>query len=290
MVWMTDASTFGIRNQWSLESLLRHHPCTDVQIVAPLLPVGFFDTFVYLQYHVRVIRFDAETFAPYAPALGEPGYAWVQRARRYKSEPYFPVHMADMLRMLVLFKEGGTYMDFDHIVLRPMMHLQNAIGSEICHDDNPDCVTGAQLASYNLTTEVVPATEEGVAAEEIRTALPKLERSRFDDNVRFTPCNGVLINWQPRHPFYAILLEAAETGYDPRCWGCLAPRLVGKVLPCCCAGSPTTSSSARSRAVSACSRPDCSTSTARFVRANRGHPRDAAHLPPRVGTTADRVG
>ena len=64
------------------------------------------------------------------------------------------------------------------------------------NDDNPVCVTGAQLASYKLT----------------------------------------------------------------RCWGCLAPRLVGKVLPCCCAGSPTTSSSARSRAVSACSRPDCSTS------------------------------
>ena len=82
-----------------------------------------------------------------------------------------------------------------------------------------------------------------------------------DDN------NGVLVNWQARHPFYDILLEAAETGYDPRCWGCLAPRLVGKVL--LCAGSPTTSSSARSRAVSACSRPDCSTSTARFVRAFR---------------------
>jgi hypothetical protein len=26
------------------------------------------------------------------------------------------------------------------------------------------------------------------------------------------------------------LLEAAETGYDPRCWGCLGPRLIGKVL------------------------------------------------------------
>ena len=48
LIWMTDASTFGIRNQWSLESLLRHHPCADVRIVAPLLPEDFFQTFADL--------------------------------------------------------------------------------------------------------------------------------------------------------------------------------------------------------------------------------------------------
>ena len=224
LLWMTTAATFSIRNQWSLESLLRQHPCADVRIVAPLLPEDFFQTFADLGYSVRIVPLDLTTLAPYTPAAGEPGYRWVQSMEQHKKKEFFAVHVADILRMLILYKEGGTYMDFDHIVLRPMMHLQNAIGSEICRPSNPDCVTGMQLARFNVTRELTTTMDT--------SSLPAslLARSRFDENVDYTPCNGVLINWRPDHAVYRILLSLADQEYDPDCWGCLGPRLLGRVL------------------------------------------------------------
>ena len=45
-----------------------------------------------------------------------------------------------------------------------------------------------------------------------------------------TPCNGVLINWEPSHDLFRTMLRVIDESYDPGCWGCLGPRLLGKVL------------------------------------------------------------
>jgi hypothetical protein len=228
MVWMTHASTFGIRNQYSLESLLRHHPCVHVQVVAPLLPKDFFLTFNQLGYNVTIQRFDADTFEPFKPAKGAPGDAWVRRLKTWSSGQYFAVHKADMLRMLILYNIGGSYMDFDHIVLRPMLHISNGIGSEICHDDNPDCLLAQQIEPLEVAIPGLPIQW----FKELGLGLQYSDRTAFRQRagLRYTPCNGVLINWKPKHTFFSALLRSADLDYDPECWGCLGPRLLGKVL------------------------------------------------------------
>ena len=139
--------------------------------------------------------------------------------------------------MFVLHAEGGSYMDFDHIVLRPMMHLRNAVGTEICHPENVHCLTVAQLAQYNVTRELrrehsATGAAAASAAPGSAKELPEevLQRARFDGHLRFTPCNGVLINWRPKHPLFTMMLLMAERVYDPANWGCLGPRLLGRVL------------------------------------------------------------
>ena len=104
------------------------NPCVHVQVVAPLLPKDFFLTFRQLGYNVTVQRFDPETFEPFAPAQDAPGEVWVSELNNWRSGPHFAVHKADVLRMLILYKMGGSYMDFDHIVLRPMLHISNGVG------------------------------------------------------------------------------------------------------------------------------------------------------------------
>tara|TARA_Y100000817_G_scaffold212879_1_gene167274 strand:+ start:973 stop:3195 length:2223 start_codon:yes stop_codon:yes gene_type:complete len=224
MMWMTPTRTFGIRNQYSLESLLRHSPCVHVNVVAPYLPVGFFKVFTDLGYNVTVTRLNMATLEPYAPDVGTPGHAWVSNLADWKSWKHFPVHLSDIVRMLVLHARGGSYMDFDHIVLRDMFHVKNGVGSEICHDDNPDCLTARQLQRLTIVhQQSLPNARSGNA----RTAFVDKEGGL---QVRYTPCNGVLINWDAGHPVLAMLLRTADNDYDPACWGCLGPRLWGKLL------------------------------------------------------------
>ena len=51
-----------------------------------------------------------------------------------------------------------------------------------------------------------------------------------DESPRYTPCNGVLLNWEAKHPIIAAALKDVDDHYDPLCWGCLGPRLFGKLL------------------------------------------------------------
>ena len=54
-----------------------------------------------------------------------------------------------------------------------------------------------------------------------------------DEPPRYTPCNGVLLNWEAKHPIIAAALKDVDDHYDPLCWGCLGPRLFGYKLSRC---------------------------------------------------------
>jgi hypothetical protein len=228
MLWMTSVATFSVRNQLSLESLLRHHPCVHVRVIAPLLPHNLFDVYIQLGYNVTVEKFDEATFEPFAPAPGDPGHGWVSKLDAWRMGPHFAVHKADMLRMLILYREGGSYIDFDHIVLRPMLHIRNGIGSEVCQPDNPDCLDVEQLEKLDVAVAArLPGELEAIGLGEEYSSRVNFHRS---GGVRYTPCNGVLINWVARHSLFGHLLRVSDGQYSPDCWGCLGPRLWGAAL------------------------------------------------------------
>ena len=41
--------------------------------------------------------------------------------------PHSPVHKADALRLLLVYKFGGFYLDLDYIVLNPLVHYTNIV-------------------------------------------------------------------------------------------------------------------------------------------------------------------
>ena len=43
------------------------------------------------------------------------------------SSPYKAVHKADALRLLMVYKYGGFYLDLDYIILNDLTHYQNIV-------------------------------------------------------------------------------------------------------------------------------------------------------------------
>jgi len=58
----------------------------------------------------------------------------------FQKTKHWAVHEADLLRLLILFREGGVYLDVDTIILQPIGSLVNVIGEE-----SPGIVNNAVL-------------------------------------------------------------------------------------------------------------------------------------------------
>ena len=229
MIWTSAPSTFSERNQWAIESVLASEPCSRVRVFTNTLPLDFFDTFADYGFSVEVVRFDLSAGSDLVGLAGSPGSAWAKGMDEWAKGQYFHVHLSDMLRLFVLYRFGGTYLDFDHIVLQSMRGLPlNTVGAEICFSDNPDCLERQQLADIGVLgrspDDLQPVADSDNADEETAS------RMSFNTHNLYTPCNGVMANWTPQHPLIAAALAFADEHYDRKCWGCLGPRLFGRLL------------------------------------------------------------
>lgn len=96
MVWTTPPETFTARNQWTVESLLKNHPCASVSVYSNTLPLQGFKTFRDYGFDVTVKRY---AFAEIVTE-GEPGHKWTAKMDQNRNSPHFHVHTSDMLRLL----------------------------------------------------------------------------------------------------------------------------------------------------------------------------------------------
>ncbi|KNC80977.1 hypothetical protein SARC_06679 [Sphaeroforma arctica JP610] len=53
----------------------------------------------------------------------------------------------------------------------------------------------------------------------------------FKPKARFCAANGVLLNWDRHHIIMESGLRHFDERYDPECWGCMGPRLMGILIP-----------------------------------------------------------
>jgi hypothetical protein len=87
-------------------------------------------------------------------APGEPGYKWTVDIGQYENTPNFHVHTSDMLRLLLLYTHGGSYLDMDHITTGAILGAKgpgyNLFGGEECRNDNPDCMDAQGLLRLNV--------------------------------------------------------------------------------------------------------------------------------------------
>jgi len=132
MTWISSAKQFGPRELLSLESVLKSHPKGCVVIVSrtmdsksgrkilePLLDRGF-----------RVY--------PVAPDFSllfnnTPAQAWLDRLKEGKVDPgTIPItqNLSNLLRLVILYKYGGIYLDLDVIILKDISSLRNSIGTQ----------------------------------------------------------------------------------------------------------------------------------------------------------------
>ncbi|KAK9159037.1 hypothetical protein Scep_005611 [Stephania cephalantha] len=133
MTWFAPVESFRKREFVALDTLFKEHPngClmflsrtmdskNGKQILKPLTERGF---------KVTALAPDLSFLLKETPAE-----AWLAEMKEGKIDPgeiSFAQNLSDLLRIAVLYKYGGIYLDTDFIVLKKLSSLQNTIGAEI---------------------------------------------------------------------------------------------------------------------------------------------------------------
>lgn len=130
MTWFSPAKNFTRQHLLSIETLLKAHPkgCLMIisramdskrgyRILKPIIDRGF---------KVLAITPDVSFLLKNTPAE-----SWFESMRGGKRDPgYVPFteNLSHLLRIAVLYKYGGVYLDTDYVILRDFYGLRNAIG------------------------------------------------------------------------------------------------------------------------------------------------------------------
>ncbi|XVF08259.1 hypothetical protein REPUB_Repub06bG0211400 [Reevesia pubescens] len=132
MTWISTAGSFGRREILAVESVFKSHPdgCLMIlsrtldsvqgyRILKPLLDRGF---------KVLAVTPDFPFLVKKTPAE-----AWFDDMKSGKKDPgEIPLaqNLSNLLRLAVLYKYGGVYLDTDFIVLKSFKGLKNTIGAQ----------------------------------------------------------------------------------------------------------------------------------------------------------------
>eukprot|EP01103_Thecamoeba_quadrilineata_P019306 TRINITY_DN7757_c0_g1_i1.p1 TRINITY_DN7757_c0_g1~~TRINITY_DN7757_c0_g1_i1.p1 ORF type:complete len:317 (+),score=40.63 TRINITY_DN7757_c0_g1_i1:400-1350(+) len=113
------------RHGRSLESVFFHHPDALVRIYSNTLPLDRFTELTSLGFDVAVQRYELRELL-----RGSPLEKWSANkdVRMWERSKHWYSHLTDVLRLFLVWKEGGTYLDTDVIIVRPLSDLHNVIG------------------------------------------------------------------------------------------------------------------------------------------------------------------
>ena len=118
-IWTTAPSTFTLANRRSLESILFHHPQARVDVYTNTLPMDFFDEYVHTLGYIGlgVKRYNEQELVwPYLNLTAGPTAV---------ESPFYYSHVTDVLRVALLYRDGGVYLDADVVLVNPVDLLHN---------------------------------------------------------------------------------------------------------------------------------------------------------------------
>ena len=113
------SGSFNWRHMRTVESIFHHHPTSQIIVHSNTLSQSVFDVFTEVGYSITVKKYDLK-----ALLKGSPAENFTQRLDKVKGGKYWYSHETDLIRLLVLYKWGGVYMDTDMILVRPLKSLQ----------------------------------------------------------------------------------------------------------------------------------------------------------------------
>ncbi|KAI3643629.1 hypothetical protein MP228_009793 [Amoeboaphelidium protococcarum] len=125
LIWTTEVVKFESWRLKVLEALFSQHPYAVIHIFTNHLTIDMFKEFVDAGFKIVIEPIDY-------PALiqATPIQLWYNNVTIWEKGPSFYSHITDALRVILLWKHGGTYIDFDVIMLKSFRALQNSIGHE----------------------------------------------------------------------------------------------------------------------------------------------------------------
>ncbi|CAJ2663236.1 unnamed protein product [Trifolium pratense] len=132
MTWISSSSSFGEREFLSIESVFKVQPKACLTILSRSLDsihgYKILKPFIDKGFKVQAI-------APNLPFLFKDTLAesWLHELMKGKQDPgEIPLfqNLSNLIRLVVLYKYGGVYLDIDFILLKPLIGLRNCIGSQ----------------------------------------------------------------------------------------------------------------------------------------------------------------
>ncbi|KAI6705059.1 hypothetical protein NL676_008021 [Syzygium grande] len=132
MTWISSLEPFGDRELFALESLFNSHPDGCLVIVSSSLDSNEGREIL------RPFRDKGHRAMAISPNFGylfkdTPAQLWFKRLKRGNLDPgevALGQNLSNLLRLVLLYKFGGVYMDTDVVVLKSMSKLRNVIGAQ----------------------------------------------------------------------------------------------------------------------------------------------------------------
>ncbi|KAM5560376.1 hypothetical protein ABKV19_021510 [Rosa sericea] len=132
MIWFSPAKSFGKREFFAMDSLFKAHPQGCLMLLSKSMDSGR---------GYRILKplldggFKILAVTPDLPFLvkNTPGELWLGEMKSGRRDPgYIPLsqNLANLIRLAVLYKYGGVYLDTDFITLKDFSGLRNAIGAQ----------------------------------------------------------------------------------------------------------------------------------------------------------------
>lgn len=132
MAWLAPLRGFGRRERFVVESVFHSHPNACLLIASATIDSGA-GALLLKPFADR--GFQVRGHAPdFAYLLGAtPAATWFKRLQRGEIDPgdiSLGQNLSNLLRLALLYKYGGAYVDTDVIVLRSFAALRNSIGAQ----------------------------------------------------------------------------------------------------------------------------------------------------------------
>ena len=119
---------FTSRHLRSIESIFYHHPFAKVIIHSSTLLQRQFNVLTEVGYNVEVLAYTLEDLVKDTPAATFVG----DKLKNATGGKYWYTHESDLIRLLVLYKWGGVYIDNDVILVRSFDNLK--LNKLVWHD------------------------------------------------------------------------------------------------------------------------------------------------------------
>lgn len=135
MIWISPIAKFKSIEFLALQSVFKAHPSGCVAILSTSMDSKqgrvFLKPFTDRGYRVAAISPDFDFVLKDTPAE-----SWFNEVKKGNVDPGtipFPQNLSNLLRLAVLYKYGGVYLDTDVLVLKKFSDLKNTIGAQSVH-------------------------------------------------------------------------------------------------------------------------------------------------------------
>jgi hypothetical protein len=142
LVWSTSRESYDKRIHGGvIDSIIANHEkeATEIIVVTNSLLIEDFDDFIKLGYKIKLLPMDIDTIT-YGTYLN----SWINEYNytKHMDHKNYYSHVTDIIRVALLYKYGGVYIDYDAIVTKNLRNLGNIISD---HDAPGKFANGAVM-------------------------------------------------------------------------------------------------------------------------------------------------